>query len=75
MFGMPDEKWGEVPAAYVQLKPGAHAGSRHGDRAAARRRSPEFKRPRLVKIVDDFPKTPIGKIQKNMLRDAYKAAE
>ncbi|MEK9644686.1 MAG: hypothetical protein VW547_04000 [Alphaproteobacteria bacterium] len=24
---------------------------------------------RLVKFVDDFPKTPIGKIQKNFLKD------
>jgi acyl-CoA synthetase (AMP-forming)/AMP-acid ligase II len=30
-----------------------------------------FKRPRSVKFVDDFPKTPIGKIQKNMLREPY----
>jgi acyl-CoA synthetase (AMP-forming)/AMP-acid ligase II len=30
-----------------------------------------FKRPRLIKFVDDFPKTPIGKIQKNVLREPY----
>jgi acyl-coenzyme A synthetase/AMP-(fatty) acid ligase len=27
--------------------------------------------PRLVKLVDDFPKTAIGKIQKNVLREPY----
>ena len=30
-----------------------------------------FKRPRLVKFVEDFPKTPIGKIQKNLLKEPY----
>jgi acyl-CoA synthetase (AMP-forming)/AMP-acid ligase II len=30
-----------------------------------------FKRPRSIKFVDDFPKTPIGKIQKNILREPY----
>ena len=30
-----------------------------------------LKRPRMVKFVDDFPNTPIGKIQKNFLKDPY----
>ena len=30
-----------------------------------------LKRPRLVKFVDGFPKTPIGKIQKNVLKEPY----
>jgi acyl-CoA synthetase (AMP-forming)/AMP-acid ligase II len=30
-----------------------------------------FKRPRVVKIVDSLPKTPVGKIQKNELREPY----
>ena len=29
------------------------------------------KRPRVVKFVEDFPKTPIGKIQKNLLKAPY----
>jgi len=35
------------------------------------RRLARFKRPRQVKFVESFPKTPIGKIQKNLLRDKY----
>lgn len=70
VFGIPDEKWGEVPAAHVQLKPGAVASEEdlvdHCVERLAR-----FKRPRLVKLVDSFPKTPIGKIQKNLIREAY----
>ena len=70
VFGVPDDKWGEVPAAYVTLKAGARASEdelvAHCARHLAR-----FKRPRLIKFVDDFPKTPIGKIQKNFLREPY----
>jgi fatty-acyl-CoA synthase len=70
VFGVPDEKWGEVPAAYLQLKPGA-ALDVDTVIERCRQKLAEFKRPRLVKIVDDFPKTPIGKIQKNLLREPY----
>ena len=30
-----------------------------------------LKRPRLVKFVDSFPQTPIGKIHKNLLKEPY----
>jgi acyl-CoA synthetase (AMP-forming)/AMP-acid ligase II len=70
VFGVPDDKFGELPAAYIALKPGAtlteEAVVAHCTKVLA-----EFKRPRLVKFVTDFPKTPIGKIQKNLLREPY----
>jgi acyl-CoA synthetase (AMP-forming)/AMP-acid ligase II len=70
VFGIPDEHFGEVPAAYVKLKSGTRVAEddlvEHCARKLAR-----FKRPRLIKFVDDFPKTPIGKIQKNVLREPY----
>jgi acyl-CoA synthetase (AMP-forming)/AMP-acid ligase II len=70
VFGVPDDKWGEVPVAYVNLKVGIQASTdeliEHCAQWLAR-----FKRPRWVKLVDDFPKTPIGKIQKNVLRQPY----
>lgn len=73
VFGIPDEKWGEVPAAYVQLK---SVGTATEDELVVHceQRLARFKRPRLVKLVTDFPKTAIGKIQKNMLRQPYWAA-
>jgi fatty-acyl-CoA synthase len=70
VFGIPDVKWGEVPAAYVALKPGATLDPETVV-ARCQQQLAEFKRPRLVRIVDDFPKTPIGKIQKNLLREPY----
>jgi acyl-CoA synthetase (AMP-forming)/AMP-acid ligase II len=70
VFGIPDDKFGEVPIAYVQLKDTekveAEVLIEHCANSLAR-----FKRPRLVKFVDEFPKTPIGKIQKNILREPY----
>ena len=70
VFGIPDEQFGELPAAYIALKAGAElseaAVTAHCEQHLAR-----FKRPRLVKFVTDFPKTPIGKIQKNVLKEPY----
>ena len=74
VFGIPDPKWGEVPAAYVALKPGARIEA-EVIIARCQQRLAEFKRPRVVKIVADFPKTPIGKIQKNLLREPYWAGQ
>lgn len=70
VFGVPDDKWGEVPAAYVQLKAEAAISEEELVTHCAERLA-RFKRPRIVKFVRDFPKTPIGKIQKNILREPY----
>ena len=70
VFGIPDPQWGEVPAAYLQLKPGSTldeaAVTAHCTEKLAR-----FKRPRMIRFVTDFPKTPIGKIQKNILKQDF----
>lgn len=70
VFGIPDDKWGEVPAAYVQLKAGV-ALAEAELAAHCELKLSRFKRPRLMKFVQSFPKTPIGKIQKNLLREPY----
>jgi acyl-CoA synthetase (AMP-forming)/AMP-acid ligase II len=70
VFGVPDDKWGEVPAAYVNLKAGEEATDNELIEHCAQRLA-RFKRPRWIKLVSDFPKTPIGKIQKNILRQPY----
>ena len=70
VFGMPDEKFGELPAAYILLKAGMTLTEArvvaHCESKLAR-----LKRPRLIKFVTEFPKTPIGKIQKNLLKEPY----
>jgi len=70
VFGVPDEKFGELPAAYIALKPGASLTAAEVV-AHCTAHLAEFKRPRIVEFVRDFPKTPIGKIQKNLLREPY----
>lgn len=70
VFGVPDGQWGELPAAYILLKAGARLTE---DEVIAHctRHLAEFKRPRLVKFVTEFPKTPIGKVQKSLLKEPY----
>jgi acyl-CoA synthetase (AMP-forming)/AMP-acid ligase II len=70
VFGIPDAHFGEVPAAYIQLKPGA-ALNEATVLAHVEARLARFKRPRLIKFVDGFEKTPIGKILKTVLRAPY----
>ncbi len=70
VFGTPDAVWGELPAAHVQLKPGCNVTDAELIDYCAQRLA-RFKRPRFIKLVDDFPKTAIGKIQKNILRAQY----
>ena len=70
VFGIPDERWGEVPAAHVALMPGASVTEDELIDFCTLKVA-RFKRPRLIKFVDSLPKTPIGKIQKNELREPY----
>lgn len=70
VFGIPDDKWGEVPAAYLLLKAGCTLDEARVV-AQCEAKLARLKRPRLVKFVDGFPKTPIGKIQKNVLKEPY----
>jgi len=70
VFGIPDDKFGEVPIAHVTLKHGQAADEATLIEHCAARLA-RFKRPRKIAFVEDFPKTPIGKIQKNLLRESY----
>ena len=67
VIAVPDEKWGEVPKAFVTLKPGA-ALSAEELIAHCRARLATFKVPRQIEF-GGLPKTSTGKIQKFLLRD------
>jgi len=72
IVGVPNERWGEVPHAFVVLKPAATATERElidfvRDRLA------HFKAPHGVTFISELPKTATGKVQKYVLR-AGKAA-
>jgi len=70
---IPDAEMGEQVAAFVRPAAGR---SPDPDRLAAfcREHLAAYKTPRIWQIVDDFPQTASGKIQKFMLRDGYLAS-
>ena len=70
VFGIPDERWGEIPAAHVVLKTGASV-TEEALISFCTARISRHKRPRLIKFVASLPRTPVGKIQKAVLREPY----
>jgi fatty-acyl-CoA synthase len=66
----PDDKWGETPCVFVELKPGA-AASAEELIAWCRNHLAAYKCPRHV-VFADIPKTSTGKIQKFKLREIAK---
>ena len=67
VVALPDEKWGEVPCAFVELKDGAEV-SEDDMRTHCREHLAGFKVPKKV-IFGALPKTSTGKIQKFVLRE------
>ncbi|HET9849113.1 MAG TPA: long-chain-fatty-acid--CoA ligase [Candidatus Dormibacteraeota bacterium] len=67
VVGLPHERWGETPCAFVVLRPGKTA-SEDELREFARARLAHFKVPQWFKFVEELPKTATGKIQKFVLR-------
>jgi fatty-acyl-CoA synthase len=67
----PDDKWGETPCAFVELKPGATASAEELI-AWCRDGLAHFKCPRHV-LFTEIPKTSTGKIQKFKLREMAKS--
>jgi fatty-acyl-CoA synthase len=67
IVGVPHEKWGEAPHAFVVLKAGAEVGE-EALRQFARAHLAHFKAPHAVTFLPELPKTATGKIQKYVLR-------
>ena len=72
MVAKPDEKWGEVPVAFVELKSGATVTSAEMIEFC-RGHLARFKAPKDV-IFGELPKTSTGKIQKYVLRQHAQSA-
>jgi fatty-acyl-CoA synthase len=72
VVGLPHEKWGEAPHAFVVLKPGATLTGEELQQFA-RERLAGFKVPKGVTMVPELPKTATGKIQKYVLRGGRSA--
>jgi len=67
VVGVPDDKWGEAPRAFVVVREGANVTDVEL-REFARQNIAHFKVPREFYILTELPKTATGKIQKHLLR-------
>lgn len=67
VVGMPHEKWGEAPHAFVILQEGAEA-TEDELKLHVRENLAHFKTPKWVSFVEELPKTATGKVQKFQLR-------
>jgi len=72
VIAIPDEKWGETPCAYIELRPDARVTAAEII-AHCRAHLAHFKTPRHVEFAA-LPRTSTGKIQKAVLRAAARAA-
>ena len=68
VFGIPDERYGEIVCAWVQLKQNATLNE-EDVKSFCRDQITHFKVPSLVRFVDEFPMTVTGKIQKFKMRE------
>ncbi len=75
VVAVPDDKWGEVPKAFIVLKPGVLKPGQTLTEAELQTHVREhlagFKVPKSVEIRDELPKGATGKILKRALRDPY----
>jgi acyl-CoA synthetase (AMP-forming)/AMP-acid ligase II len=67
VVGAPDEEWGQRIAAFVVLRREAHATAEDLTEFC-RARLASFKKPEIVRFLDELPKNPMGKILRNDLR-------
>jgi fatty-acyl-CoA synthase len=67
IVGLPHERWGEAPQAFVVLKEGATA-TEEELREFARKNLAHFKAPHGITFLSELPKTATGKVQKFVLR-------
>ena len=67
IVGLPDDQWGEVVTAVVVLRPGMTASEAELIGLCAEHLA-SYKKPKLVKFIDELPKNPSGKILKRELR-------
>ena len=73
VIGLPDEKYGEEVCAVLVANKNVHANGESIRQWCARNLS-RWKVPKYITFVDNYPKTPSGKIQKFLLRDSMIAA-
>ncbi|WP_196426824.1 o-succinylbenzoate--CoA ligase [Paenibacillus validus] len=68
VIGVPNDRWGEVPKAFVVVKPGATLTAEEIQEHCMSRLA-KFKVPKEVEFIDKLPRNPSGKVLKRLLRE------
>ncbi|MEJ2640094.1 MAG: AMP-binding protein [Desulfosarcinaceae bacterium] len=68
IIGVPDQEWGEKVTAYIKPRPSASIDKKEV-KTFLKSRLSAFKVPKEFHVVEDFPRSPAGKILKRKLRD------
>ncbi|MCW3064141.1 MAG: long-chain fatty acid--CoA ligase [Solirubrobacterales bacterium] len=69
VVGRPDERWLEVPVAYVVLRDGAAADAVDSLADHCRERLARYKVPKEIRVIEELPRNPSGKVLKRELRE------
>jgi len=77
VLGLPDDYSGEIPKAFVVLKPGVKKTHSIGKELLAyvKEKKTKYKWVKEVEFIDEIPKSPSGKILRRILRDRVSHAE
>ncbi len=70
VIGMPDEEWGQKVVAFVVLRPNNSTSSEELS-VFCRQRLASFKKPEIIRFVEELPKNPLGKVLRKELRAQY----
>jgi fatty-acyl-CoA synthase len=74
IIGIPDTKWGECPLAVIVAEQGADVTVEEIINYCQRNLA-SYKLPKAVVFVTELPRTPTGKVRKNILRQEYSAID
>ncbi|TWF96027.1 fatty-acyl-CoA synthase/long-chain acyl-CoA synthetase [Saccharopolyspora dendranthemae] len=72
LIGVPDERWGETPLAVIAPRDPADPPTDEDIETWCRARLAGYKRPRQVRLVEQLPRNPSGKVLKTALRTKYR---
>ena len=75
VVAMPDARWGEVPRAFIVLKPGSAGVTAESLITHCRSRLAGFKTPKEITFIDVLPRTSSGKVLKRELREITSPAQ
>jgi long-chain acyl-CoA synthetase len=70
VIGVPDDKWGEAVKALIIKSPGSGLTGEDVIRYCSQQIA-GYKKPKSVEFISEFPRSPVGKVQKKVLRERY----